>query len=72
MIHDGPRYSNKHKDAAYELTMRVFRDAADQLDNLIPIATKPTDRRRLEKGAEQIMKLRELAFDIIHAWEPKA
>jgi hypothetical protein len=63
-------WSNKHKNDAHELTLRVFRDAAEQVDSLARIASKPADRRRLEKGADQIMKLRELALDIIRQWEP--
>jgi len=64
-------YSNKHKNAAFELTKRVFRDCAEQLDNIAKIAAKPAQRQRLERGADQIMKLRELAMDVIHQWEPK-
>jgi hypothetical protein len=63
-------YSNKHKNAAYELTKRTFLDCAEQLDAVAKIPTKPAVRRRLEKGAEQIMLLRELALGVIHEWEP--
>jgi hypothetical protein len=63
-------FKNKHKNNAYELTTRVFRDCADQLESIARLPMKPAARRRLEKGADQIMKLRELALDVIHDWEP--
>jgi hypothetical protein len=63
-------YENKHQNDAYELTVRVFRDCAEQLDAIAKLPMKPATRRRLERGSEQIMKLREMALDVIRDWEP--
>ena len=63
-------YDNDHKNNAYQLTLRVFREAAEQLDAIAKIAAKPATKKRLIKGGDQMMKLQELALDVIHEWEP--
>ena len=65
-------FDNKHKNDTYQLTQRVFRDCLEQVEALTRIAAKEKDRRRLERGVDQLSKLLDTANDVIHAWEPDA
>ncbi len=54
---------------AFCLTSKVFRDAAEQLDYLVRLTKSEAKKKRLERGADQLMKLRSFALDIVMDWE---
>ena len=59
------------KQSAWDATHLVLDNAAEQLEATMRLTESSAKKKRLKKGIDQIIKLKELALDIIDDFEDR-